>query len=291
MSNSFFTLQEPYETLEAPEDFFKLTETSGGLIKDFLYKPEELKGSANKFPRTVKKIKFTNVSFTRTHIESIDFYDCVFEKCLFIKCLINNCEFHGCKFIDTNTHKIDFVRVYIDPNSFKKCLDPERHENIGTHLYQRLMQNSNAESQREFGRRASFNFNTWKRRQLYYEFKNNWRKRRHRQSVYSLLKVAFRWLWGIWGAGAFIHRFIISSVLTLFVLSTINFLFREKFGLDGIINCVDSLYFTVITMTTIGYGDITPAKDLGKVIVAVEGLFGFFLFALAASFVFRRIAP
>lgn len=84
MSNSFFTLQEPYETLEAPEDFFKLTETSGGLIKDFLYKPEELKGSANKFRRTVKKIKFTNVSFTRTHIESIDFYDCVFEKCLFI---------------------------------------------------------------------------------------------------------------------------------------------------------------------------------------------------------------
>ena len=290
MSNSFFTLKEHYKTLEDPEDFFKLIKTSDGLVKDFLYKPEELKGPA-KFRIKVRKIKFTNVSFTRTRIESIDFYDCKFERCLFIKCFIKNCEFHDCKFIDTNTHKIDFVRVYIDPDSFEKCLDPKNHQNIGTHLYQRLMYNSNTENQWRFGRRASFNFNTWKRRQSLYEFKDNWRKGRIRQSFYSLFEVALRLLWGWFGAGAFINQFILSTIFILFFLSTINFCFRGIFGLDKIVNYADSLYFTVITMTTIGYGDITPAKDFGKVIIALEGLFGFFLFALAASFVFRRIAP
>jgi len=28
---------------------------------------------------------------------------------------------------------------------------------------------------------------------------------------------------------------------------------------------IDSLYFTVVTMTTIGYGDFTPQTDIGKI--------------------------
>jgi Ion channel len=54
---------------------------------------------------------------------------------------------------------------------------------------------------------------------------------------------------------------------------------------------VDSLYFTVITLTTIGYGDITPTTTLGKLIVSGEGITGFVLFATLASMVYRKILP
>ncbi|HIC86875.1 MAG TPA: two pore domain potassium channel family protein, partial [Aquificae bacterium] len=35
----------------------------------------------------------------------------------------------------------------------------------------------------------------------------------------------------------------------------------------GIKNFMDAFYFTVITFTTIGYGDITPQTTLGKLII------------------------
>ena len=53
----------------------------------------------------------------------------------------------------------------------------------------------------------------------------------------------------------------------------------------------DALYFSTITLTTLGFGYITPTTQILRLVVAAEGLFGFFLFALLASMLFRKIAP
>lgn len=44
----------------------------------------------------------------------------------------------------------------------------------------------------------------------------------------------------------------------------------------------DSIYFSVVTMTTIGYGDITPL-GISRAIVAVQGIAGYFLLALIVT--------
>jgi len=44
------------------------------------------------------------------------------------------------------------------------------------------------------------------------------------------------------------------------------------------IGFVDSLYFSLITMSTVGYGDITPAADSVRAIAAVEIMIGILLF-------------
>lgn len=49
---------------------------------------------------------------------------------------------------------------------------------------------------------------------------------------------------------------------------------------------VDSLYFSVVTITTLGYGDISPVSGIGKTIAAIEALLGVILigvFLLAVS--------
>ena len=51
---------------------------------------------------------------------------------------------------------------------------------------------------------------------------------------------------------------------------------------------VDSFYFVVITLTTIGYGDFTPTKDITKLITIFYGLNGVILL-LTMFDVVRRV--
>jgi len=49
-------------------------------------------------------------------------------------------------------------------------------------------------------------------------------------------------------------------------------------GVREPINFVDSLYFSLITVSTVGYGDITPASDAIRAVTAVEVMLGILLF-------------
>lgn len=43
---------------------------------------------------------------------------------------------------------------------------------------------------------------------------------------------------------------------------------------------INSIYFSIITITGLGYGDITPISDLGKMITSIQAIFGIFLLGL-----------
>ncbi len=58
------------------------------------------------------------------------------------------------------------------------------------------------------------------------------------------------------------------------------------FAQPGPKNNVDFLYFSFVTQTTVGYGDLTPGTDAGRVIVTFEALIGqVFLVTLVARLV------
>ncbi len=56
------------------------------------------------------------------------------------------------------------------------------------------------------------------------------------------------------------------------------------------LNWVDSVYFCVITLTTIGYGDIVPTTNAGKVFTSVYVIVGIGIFAAAANYLIKRAA-
>ncbi|WP_175405824.1 potassium channel family protein [Shewanella sp. MEBiC00475] len=64
------------------------------------------------------------------------------------------------------------------------------------------------------------------------------------------------------------------------------------------LSIIDSLYFSVVTLTTLGYGDILPISSLGKIIVSLQTILGvvtvgLFLNSLAelrAKLEFQRLA-
>lgn len=57
---------------------------------------------------------------------------------------------------------------------------------------------------------------------------------------------------------------------------------------------IDAFYFSVITLTTIGYGDVVPKTEIGKVLAALFALIGvgIFLFCvsiIAENYFFKRM--
>ena len=269
-------------------------------LKDTIYTPDEFRKEMAERPTRIKKKKFERVSFSKTLIVELIFHHCVFDRCQFIGAEIRNCEFHNCTFISTNTHKISISNTYINPLSFERCLDPENHQNIGVHLYHELLNNSRREEQIEFERDARFLFLRWKRFQDSYEISKLWTSATSSRDYRSLIPRCStyirRFLWEkIFGSGLRIKYFVVTVALIEALFSVSSFVFRDALGLTRsdmpISSFWEALYFTTISLTTLGYGDIVPTTSVGLLFAAVQSVIGFFLFALLASMLFRRVSP
>lgn len=72
-------------------------------------------------------------------------------------------------------------------------------------------------------------------------------------------------------------------LMTLFISSAM--FYQHEFTNDKISNYFDSLYWAVITMGTVGYGDITPQTTIGKVISILLVFSGLSILAMFTSII------
>ena len=82
------------------------------------------------------------------------------------------------------------------------------------------------------------------------------------------------------------HRFniLISTVIITLLIGTLFYNFVEGW------NVLDSMYFSVITLTTVGYGDLAPITDAGKIFTSFYVLIGIgIIFAFIRASTMRRI--
>jgi voltage-gated potassium channel len=94
------------------------------------------------------------------------------------------------------------------------------------------------------------------------------------------------------GASRFVARNedVIESVinLTVFVFSMTALVYVLQVRINpAISNYVDALYFTVTTLTTTGFGDITPVGESGRVLAIAIMVFGVALFLRLVQTIFR----
>ena len=80
----------------------------------------------------------------------------------------------------------------------------------------------------------------------------------------------------------FVRGVILALVLALFACAGF-------FALAENLTFSDSLYFTLITGLTIGYGDITPATAAGRVLSVVAGLIGLVVVGLIVAVATRAL--
>jgi voltage-gated potassium channel len=77
------------------------------------------------------------------------------------------------------------------------------------------------------------------------------------------------------------HLFIFIFIMTSIVYET------QHWSNPNIKNYIDALYFTVTTLTTTGFGDITLPGSTGRLISVVIMIFGVTLFLRLAQVLFR----
>jgi hypothetical protein len=78
------------------------------------------------------------------------------------------------------------------------------------------------------------------------------------------------------------YRALLIWVIVLLAIGTIFYNQIEGWEV------VDSLYFSVIILSTVGYGDFTPATTAGKVFAMVYMLFGLSIVAAFASMLAKQ---
>lgn len=79
-----------------------------------------------------------------------------------------------------------------------------------------------------------------------------------------------------------LFRTVAAFVFILLIVSSTFFHYVEKW------NWLDSLYYTVVTMATVGYGDYVPTTDAGKIGAMLLIVTGIGIFGTFASLLIKR---
>lgn len=83
-------------------------------------------------------------------------------------------------------------------------------------------------------------------------------------------------------------KFIFAILIFLILLSGGTFVYSSIEGWSHL----DSLYFTIITVTTIGYGDLAPQTDTGKIFTMFFSFLGigmaFYFFTLFGKYIYKK---
>ncbi|MCX7139425.1 MAG: ion transporter [Proteobacteria bacterium] len=99
---------------------------------------------------------------------------------------------------------------------------------------------------------------------------------RYTKATATLTKVIVR-EWPVMGASAFI------MLLMVVLTASLGYLFEHDAQPEKFENIPQSIYWAVITLASVGYGDISPVTPAGRIMTIILALMGIGMFALPAA--------
>ena len=76
---------------------------------------------------------------------------------------------------------------------------------------------------------------------------------------------------------------VLSGLATLVFAAAYFVLARQPAGFHGLTTRLDALYFTVVTLATVGYGDITPVSQSARLVALLQICYTFLFLTAALS--------
>jgi len=85
-----------------------------------------------------------------------------------------------------------------------------------------------------------------------------------------------------------ISIFLLTVLTITVILGSIMYLVEQKE--NGFSNIPESIYWAIVTITTVGYGDISPITPMGKFVASVVMLIGYAIIAVPTGIITHDIA-
>ncbi|MDO4762801.1 MAG: ion transporter [Flavobacteriaceae bacterium] len=86
-----------------------------------------------------------------------------------------------------------------------------------------------------------------------------------------------------------IYIFLLFIIIIVVILGSLMYIIEG--GINGFENIPKSIYWAVVTITTVGYGDISPVTPLGKFISVILMLCGYSIIAVPTGIVTSQMRP
>lgn len=260
--------------IDSRDEFIRREEDNSW--RRLLYYPEKF-CSDNRHPIVFRDKRFEEVSFKDTDFVRVSFIRCEFYRCLFAGASFNDCQFIDCQFVETNTQKLRLYQTFLDPRDFDRNFDLVGDTNIAIGLYHALYNNASEEHQPKHAIESLYRMKRAESAHLDSQHNRGTITRRQ-----YLTRKSADWLYDfVSGYGFRPARVVRLLLLVIGVFSILNFAFDTCIlGPDGDLTVIDSIYFTVVTITTLGFGDITPLTPIGRLLVTFQALAGFIVISL-----------
>lgn len=85
-----------------------------------------------------------------------------------------------------------------------------------------------------------------------------------------------------------ISVFLFAILMIIIIIGTLMYLIEGEEG--GFTSIPESIYWAIVTLTTVGYGDITPQTDLGKFISGLVMILGYAIIAVPTGIVTAELS-
>jgi len=84
--------------------------------------------------------------------------------------------------------------------------------------------------------------------------------------------------------------FLLSIIILVIVLGTLMYIIEGSYGTIGFDNIPNSIYWAVVTLTTVGYGTVTPITIFGKIVASFIMILGYGIIAVPTGIVTSEFA-
>jgi voltage-gated potassium channel len=95
----------------------------------------------------------------------------------------------------------------------------------------------------------------------------------------------------VWAARARIVVFLVTILIAVTIAGTAMYVVERSNPRDSHFTSVpQAMYWAVVTMTTVGYGDVVPQTTLGKILSTILILLGYSLIIVPTGFISAELA-
>lgn len=207
-----------------------------------------------------------------------------FNNCKFINCIIDNVDFSNTQFINCTFRGCTFSNISFNTDShflpcvlpYTKFINPSFHScSIRDPFFS------------YFIAQTIHNSVSYKHDRLFYVLFNST----------TCLGTSFRRLSFFIITTWFFFGFLYSIPTSFSGLDNFHLINMSSLAIDwgkhvtstSTISPITPYYFSLITLTTLGYGDIHPLGDIVKILCAVEALFGYLFLGLFTSLILNKM--